>query len=187
MIGEENSSDKNDIRTGKSGYLGLKIFTGIIISILLTSAIYISAVKHGHQEKLIQVNQTYNKLRNRNKDIEKIKLQRVKFFREQELMVFPAKFSFQAANFIRKLSLIAPEAVSFKELHLDLKNRNLVFCLKGLIAGVSVNDKERVFESFYREFGSFYDLMQVSFSKQFSDKVSSDYSGFTISGELEIE
>ena len=78
---------------------------------------------------------------------------------------FPLKYSFSAANFVRKLSLIATEAVKLIEIEINPVSQGLTFSLRGLIKAVNNIEARAKFLQYYQALKRFEDILHMESSK----------------------
>jgi len=149
--------------------------------------VYISGIKNKHKSETYRIRGEYDLLRDKNAAIKKVKLQRVDFFVKQAFLTYPASSAFMVANFIRKLSLIAPRNLNLLQLNLEPLDQNISFILKGMVVGAREAKNKQILADFYRQMDSLDEVIQIfSSSIKPADK-NQEYIVFSINGELEVE
>jgi hypothetical protein len=172
---------------------GLAIAAAIIAAILIGSTFYFQSIKGSYEKKIENIRETYLSLSKNADVIEETKRLRVDFYKHRHYLDFPLKYSYFAANFIRKLSLIAAEAIELIEIEINPVIQGLTFSLKGQIKANNNIEARLKFNKFYQAVKQFEDILHIESSKvntQPGEKKPSSGEKqvrlyFTINGEVE--
>ncbi len=162
-------------------FLGIKIFAGFLAAVLIGVTIYVEGVKKTYGKEVDKVKDNYLRLSQNISLIENLKEKRANFFKNHFLLDFPLKYSFAAANFARRLSLIASPGLRLLDLDIQPKGQTFTFLLKARVRvkGGEKTDMQPKFLVFFQELESFADMVHVSYTAEGFD--------FTIEGEVELE
>ena len=144
--------------------LGLGISTAVIVSILMAGIVYFEGIKGSYRQDIQGVQKTFRSLSRNAGIIENTKLQRVDYFKKSLFADFPPRYSYSAANFIRRLSLITGEDIRLGKLEIKPGGQDFSFVLTGSIASVDNIAALGIFNRFSRELKEFEDMIEVSFS-----------------------
>jgi hypothetical protein len=144
---------------------GLAISAGIIAAILIGSTFYFQNIKASYEKKIENIRETYLSL-SKNADVmEETKRLRADFYKHRHYLDFPLEYSYSAANFVRKLSLIAAEAIELIEIEINPVNQGLTFLLRGRVKADNNIAARLTFNKFYRAVKQFEDILQIESSK----------------------
>jgi len=144
--------------------LGLGISTAVIVSILIAGIVYFEGIKGSYRQDIREMQKTFRSLSKNAGIIENTKLQRVAYFKKSFFVDFPPRYSFSAANFIRRLSLITGEEIRLGKLEIKPGGQDFSFVLTGGIASGDNIAALGIFNRFSRELKEFEDMIDVSFS-----------------------
>jgi hypothetical protein len=184
---------------------GLAIFAAIIAAILIGSFFYFQNIKGSYEKKIENLRETYLSLSKNADVIEETKRLRADFYKRRHYLDFLLKYSYSAANFLRKLSLIATEEIELLEIEINPLNQSLIFLLTGRIKADNHIEARSRFLEFYQAMKRFEDILHIESSKmnvkpgdKKPDRAKKRSPGkpgpgekqaglyFTISGEVEI-
>ena len=144
---------------------GLAIFAAIIAAILIVSTFYFQNIKSSYEKKIENIRETYLSLSKNADVIEETKRLRADFYKHRHYLDFPLKYSYSAANFVRKLSLIAAEAIELIEIEINPVNQGLTFSLRGQIKADNNIEARSKFLEFYQALKQFEDILHIESSK----------------------
>jgi len=144
--------------------LGLGISTAVIVSILIAGIVYFEGIKGAYRQDIQGIQKTFRSLSRNAGMIENTKLQRVDYFKKSFFMDFPPRYSFSAANFIRRLSLVTGKDIRLGKLEIKPGGQDFSFVLTGSIASGNNIAAQGIFNRFSRELKEFEDMIDVSFS-----------------------
>ena len=159
--------------------IGFIIAASIILIILTGVTIHFQKIKNSHQKEFEQVKKTYLSVNKNAAEIEKSKKQRIDFFKRRFYLNLPLKYTYSAANFTRKLSLIAAGKIRFTKMEITPGNHTFTFLLKGRIEADGKRAARSGFIAFYRELESLENVLRI--------KSSNAQGVFTVTGEIELE
>jgi len=172
---------------------GLAISAGIIAAILIGSTFYFQNIKGSYEKKIENIRETYLSLSKNADVIEETKRMRADFYKHRHYLDFPLKYSYSAANFVRKLSLITAEAIELIKIEINPVNQGLTFSLRGIIKADNNIEARSKYLEFYQALKQFEDILHIESSKV-NIKPGENKPGpeekqvklyFTINGELE--
>lgn len=186
-------------------FLGLAISAVIIAAVLTAGILYFQNIKESYKKKIENLRDTYQDLNRDASVIEETKRQRINFYKRRHYLDFPLKYSYAAADFIRRLSLIVPGKIKLIEVEINSADQSFTFLLYGKIKSDNNIKTKSKFLEFYRELEQFEDLIHIK-SSNLKVKPGENKSGthktkspvktgskdkqtelyFTINGEIEI-
>ncbi len=144
---------------------GLIISAAIIAAILIGSTFYFQNIKGSYEKKMESIRETYLSLSKNAEVIEETKKLRADFYKRRHYLDFPLKYSYSAANFVRKLSLIDAAAIELSEIEIDPVDQGLTFSLRGQIKAVNKIDARLKFREFYQAVEQFEEIIHIESSK----------------------
>jgi hypothetical protein len=144
---------------------GLAIAAAIIATILIGSTFYFQNIKGSYEKKIGNIRETYLSLSKNADAIEETNRLRADFYKHRHYLDFPLKYSYFAANFIRKLSLIAAEAIELIEIEINPVNQGLTFSLRGRVKADNNIAARSRFNKFYQAMKQFEDILHIESSK----------------------
>ena len=144
---------------------GLTIFAAIIAAILIVCTFYFEYIKGSYKKKIENTRETYLSLNKNTDSIEETKSLRADFYKHRHYLDFPLKYSFSAANFVRKLGLITAEAVKLIKIEINPVNQGLTFSLRGQIKAVNKIEARSKFLKYYQALKRFEDILHVQSPK----------------------
>ncbi len=144
--------------------VGLGISTTVIASILIAGAVYFEGIKASYRQDIEGTKKTFQSLSRNAGLIEETKHQRVDYFKKSFFAEFPPRYSYSAANFIRRLSLIATGDIRLRKLEIKPRGQDFAFVLTGSIAAGDNIAALGTFNRFFRKLKEFEDMMDVNFS-----------------------
>jgi hypothetical protein len=173
--------------------LGLGISAGILLVIMGFASFYLEGIKNRYREQILKKDKFFNMvdfkeveryrgfisklskdrqirankvLGQSNNPVEFINLTRKireGFYQREYFINFPLQFSFTAANFLRKLSVVISGKIHLSSLTIKLDKSNLDFSLNGVIS-----EEKKLLEKFldfYKKVENFNNILEVNFSK----------------------
>ncbi len=117
------------------GYWGLKIPAIIIFIIFAFVAYYIQGIKTKHQVERDTLKEKYNILEQEAAATDKVKKQRIDYFKKYFFLDFPSQFSYQSSDFTRRLSLIKPQDIKLTKIAIIPQRQTFSFTLTGSVNG----------------------------------------------------
>lgn len=177
----------------KRRYKGLAIFAAIIAAILIISTFYFQNIKGTYEKKIENIRETYLSLSKNADVIKETKRLRADFYKHRHYLDYPLQYSYSAANFVRKLSLIAAEAIELIEIEINPVTQGLTFSLRGQIKANNNIEARSKYLEFYQALKQFEDIFHIESSKV-KAKPGKEKPGpgerqvelhFTINGEIE--
>jgi hypothetical protein len=144
---------------------GLAISAAIIAMILIGSTFYFQNIKGSYEKKIENIRETYLSLSKNADVIEETKRLRADFYKRRHYLDFPLKYSYSAANFFRKLSLIAAEAIELIEIETNPVNQSLTFLLTGRVKADNNIEARSKFLEFYQALKQFEDILHIESSQ----------------------
>jgi hypothetical protein len=144
--------------------IGFSVSAAIIGAILISATIYFEGIKGSYKQDIRKIQRTYANLNTNAGQIAATKKQRADFFKRRYYLDFPMQYSYGAANFIRKLSLISADDIRLTELELKPGGQTFTFKLDGWIkAGDNIGAQSRFLE-FYRKLKDFEEIIDATSS-----------------------
>ncbi len=144
---------------------GLIIAGAIIAAILIGSTFYFQNIKGSYEKKMESIRETYLSLSKNADVIKETKKLRADFYKRRHYLDFPLKYSYSAANFVRKLSLIDAAAIELSEIEIDPVDQGLTFSLRGQIKAVNIIEARSKFREFYQAVEQFEEIIHIESSK----------------------
>lgn len=172
---------------------GLAISAAIIAAILIGSTVYFQNIKSTYEKKIENIRETYLSLSKNADVIEETKRLRADFYKHRHYLDFPLKYSYSAANFVRKLSLIAAETIKLIEIEINPVTQGLTFSLRGQIKADNNIEARSKYLEFFQGLKQFENILHIE-SPKVKAKPAEKKPGpgekqvelyFTINGELE--
>jgi hypothetical protein len=139
----------------------LAIAAAIIAAILIGSTVYFQNIKGSYEKKIEDIRETYLSLSKNADVIENTKKLRADFYKHRHYLDFPLKYSYSAANFVRKLSLIAAEKVELIEVEINPVTQGLTFSLSGQITADNNIKARSKYLEFYQALKQFEDILHI--------------------------
>ncbi|MCX6583568.1 MAG: hypothetical protein NT166_25625 [Candidatus Aminicenantes bacterium] len=145
-------------------YVGLWIFAVIIAIILTGSTFWLEKVKSSYKQDFERTQKTYLSHSRNATAMEETKQRRVEYYRNRFVADYPSRYSYGAADFMRRLSLIDAHGVELVKLEIIPHGQDLAFKLNvGVIAGNDTRAKG-IFSRFYDALKNFEDMIEIKFS-----------------------
>jgi len=144
--------------------IGLSISTIIILAILAVSTAHFEKIKSSYKEDLEKIDKTYRSMMGNMSVIEKTRKDRADFYKRRFYIDSPIKYSYAAADFIRRLSLVANEDVELMELEIEPFTQTFKFLLTGKINAPDNIAAQFKFLRFYQSVKRFEDMVRVESS-----------------------
>jgi hypothetical protein len=147
--------------------VGLWIFAAVIAIILTGSTYWLEKVKSSYRQDFERTQNTYLTLSQNEAAMEETKQRRVEYFRNCFFADYPSRYSYGAADFMRRLSLIDARdtrGVELVKLEIIPRGQDLAFNLN---VGVTANNNSRaqaIFSRFYQALQNFEDMIEINFS-----------------------
>jgi hypothetical protein len=164
-------------------FRGLRIFTGIVIAAMTAGAIYFQGVKNSHKKELDKTMANYHAIKENVSRVEKVKQQRIVFFKNRLLTDFPMQYSFVSANFIRRLSLIDSPGINLANIEIIPQGQGILFSIAGNVEKGNKIAMESKFSRFKSAVEAFDDIFLISSEKKQGES-SEKGPAFTIIGEI---
>lgn len=177
-------------------YVGLWVFAVIIAIILTGSTIWLEKVKSSYKQDIQRTQKNYLDVSRNAAAMEETKQRRVEFFRNRFFADYPSRYSYGAADFMRRLSLMGARdtrGVELIKLEITPHGQDLTFNLN---IGVTANNNSRaqaIFSQFYRTLQNFEDMIEINFSTANVSPAPAPYVGgkvkllYNIAGAIELE
>ncbi|MCP5103644.1 MAG: hypothetical protein GY950_09710 [bacterium] len=146
--------------------LGLTVSAVVIGSILVAGAFWLEKVKGSYKQDIEGTRKTFLSLSKNAALIESTRQLRAGYFRKRFFADFPPRYSYGAANFVRRLSLVTPDGVKLGKLELNptAAGQAFSFALNGSIIADDNIGAQAAFLRFYQQLKDFEDMVQISFS-----------------------
>lgn len=144
--------------------LGLGISAAVIIAILIAGTFYFEGVKSSYRQDIEGTQKTYLSLSQNAAQIESTRRQRIDYYKKSFFADVPPRYSYSAANFIRRLSLITPEEISLGKMEIKPRGEDFSFILTGSIASSDNIAALGSFNRFFQDLKAFEDMIEVNFS-----------------------
>jgi len=148
-----------------SRLVGMGVAVGVVLTILGGSVFYFEGIMGSYRQDLKRIRQTYQTLKNNAQAINDTKRERTHFFKRRYFLDFPVQFSYTAANFVRKLSLISDKEIQLLEIVINPGTQSIKFKLDGRIKSADNISAQSRFLQFYRKLKEFDDILDISSSK----------------------
>ncbi|HLP46529.1 MAG TPA: hypothetical protein VK469_11300 [Candidatus Kapabacteria bacterium] len=164
--------------------VGLKIFTIVIAVIMAGSTTWFEMEKYSHRKVRNQIQNTYRSLSQNATAMEDTKHQRVEYFKNRFLADFPSRYSYGAADFMRRLNLIDARGIVLDKLEISPHGQDLAF---NLIIGVNApgSSAQGIFSRYYQALKDFEGMVEINFSSMKPD--TGNIKKFKIIGAIELE
>lgn len=183
---------KEQSRRNHRRYVGLWIFAVIIAILLIGSTIQLEKVKSSYRQDIERTQKTYLPLSQNEAAMGETKQRRVEYFTNRFFTDFPSRYSYGAADFMRRLSLIDARGVELVKVEIIPHGQDLAFNLN---VGVIANNNSRgqaTFSRFYQALKNFEDMIEINFSTNNANPTSPAVRGkvkldFKITGVIELE
>jgi len=169
----------------KKKFWGLRIFSGLVILMMIGGVIYFQDVKNTHQKELDNAKADYRAIKEKVSRVENIKQKRIDFFKNRLLADLPAKYFFVSADFIRRLSLIAAPGITLSGIEITPGRHSVRFSIAGSVTRTNQTIMESRFFRFKQAIEAFDDVMLVSGQKK-REETAGRGLDFTIEGEIEL-
>lgn len=144
--------------------VGLGISTTVIVAILIAGTFYFEGIKRSYRQDIEGTQKTYLSLSRNAAQIESTRRQRIDYYKKSFFADVPPRYSYSAANFIRRLSLITPEEIGLGKLEIKPQGQDFSFVLTGSIASEDNSAALTSFNRFFQDLKSFEDMIEVNFS-----------------------
>jgi len=144
--------------------VGLGISTAVIASILIAGTVYFVGIKGSYRQDIKGTQKTFQSLSRDAGLIENTRHQRVDYFKKSFFAEFPPRYSYSAADFIRRLSLITAEDIRLGKLEIKPRGQDFSFVLTGSIASGDNIAALGAFNRFFRKLKEFEDMVEINFS-----------------------
>lgn len=157
------SEYKERARLGRR-LLGFTISASIIGAILVAGFIYFEGIKSSYKKDIEKIRSTYTGLNANATQMLETKKERANFFMRRFYLDFPLRYSYGAANFIRKISLISAKDISLSELEMIPTGQVFTFKLSGRIKAEDNIGAQSRFLEFYRSLRDFEEIIDATSS-----------------------
>lgn len=147
-----------------SRLIGLTISTIIIGAIMFGSTVYFEGIKSNYTDDIAKIEETYNSLSKNAVTIDLTKKQRAAFYKHQYYRNHPTAYSFSAADFTRRLSLISSPEIELEEMVITPGSQSFKFVLSGSIKADDNIKAQNKFLQFFAALKRFDDIVQVDSS-----------------------
>lgn len=144
--------------------VGLGISAAVIAAILIAATVYFEGIKGSYRQDIEGTQKTFQSLSRDADLIEKTRHRRVDYFKKSFFAEFPPRYSYSAANFIRRLSLITAEDIRLGKLEIKPRGQDFSFVLTGSIPSGDNISALGAFNRFFRRLKEFEDMVDVNFS-----------------------
>lgn len=144
--------------------LGLSISAIVVGSILIGSTIWFERVRASYKKDIRDLQKTYLSLSKNAATIENTKHLRIDYFKKRFFAEIPVRYSYGAADFVRRLSQIVTEKVSLTNLDIDPRGQDFSFVLNGSIIADDNIGAQAEFLRFYQQLKEFEDMIDITFS-----------------------
>lgn len=144
--------------------LGLSISAIVVGAILIGSTIWFERVRASYKKDIRDLQKTFLSLSNNAAAIENTKRLRIDYFKKRFFTEIPVRYSYGAANFVRRLSLIVTENISLVNLDIKPRGQDFAFVLNGSITADDNIGAQAAFLRFYQQLKEFEDMMDITFS-----------------------
>ena len=148
--------------------------------ILLTG--YVSVIKAGSRKDLKEIEKSLDSLFRQNAAIKQTKIQRIGFLEKQFFMSHPRRFVFAIADLLESLDRATPA-----QLRIAPRNRNLRFCLSGLVRIADPGSARHFLNRFLDRLRTFKEMVEIFLTLPKTETKVILPLLFRIEGELEIE
>lgn len=153
--------------------------------ILLTG--YVSVIKAGSRKDLKEIEKSLDSLFRQNAAIKQTKIQRIGFLEKQFFMSHPRRFVFAIADLLESLDRATPAQLELTELRIAPRNRNLRFCLSGLVRIADPGSARHFLNRFLDRLRTFKEMVEIFLTLPKTETKVILPLLFRIEGELEIE
>ena len=136
----------------------------ILIGALIVGTVYFENIKAGYKEDIKKIQKTYDELTVNASSISRTKQQRAEYFTRRFYIDFPVKYSYSAADFIRRLSLVTTSEVELVHLEVMPGNQSFTFKLDGRIKAEDNIRAQSRFLRFYQRIKVFENMIDAKSS-----------------------
>ena len=144
--------------------IGLGISAAVIAVILIGSTIHFQNIKGSYEKDIRDLSQTYLSMNKNAGIMEETRQKRADFYKRRYYIDYPLKYSYTAANFVRRLTLIPTEGIDLTEIEINPASQSLTFLLHGKIKADNTIVAQSKFLDFYRELKQFEDIIRIESS-----------------------
>ncbi|MCP4152800.1 MAG: hypothetical protein GY757_34020 [bacterium] len=144
--------------------VGLAISVAIIATILIGSTLWFEKVKNSYQQDINGIKKTFLSLSKNAAQINSTKHQRANFYKKRFFADIPIRFSYGAANFIRRISLLVTPEVELGKLKVKPRAQDFTFTLTGSIKAPDNISAQAQFLRFYKQLKNMDEMEQITFS-----------------------
>lgn len=144
--------------------VGLWIFTIVIIVILTGTTIWFEKIKSSYNKDIDGTQKIYLALSQNATAMDETKHRRVEYFRNRFFADFPFRYSYGAADFMRRLSLVGVKGIEPVKLAITPHGQDLAFELNiSVTAGNNIRAQE-IFSRYYRAMKNFEDITEINYT-----------------------
>ena len=147
--------------------VGLWIFAGVIAIILIIGTSWLEKVKSSYRQDIERTQKTYLSHSRNAAAVEETKQRRVEYYRSRFFADYPSRYSYGAADFMRRLSLIDARdtrGVELVKLEIIPRGQDLAFNLNVGVTADNNNRAQGIFSRFYQALQNFEDMIEINFS-----------------------
>jgi len=168
----------------KRKHIGFFIIISICLALLLGLSIYLEKVKGTHQLKYNDEREAYQKIRQREEQIDMVKEERVAFYKKIFFIDLPQSSSYRASDFIRSLSILVPKHIFLNRCVIQSKFSTMEFKLKGFLYGLSGQQSLAKFKNFIQSLQVLDNVDSLDYYQTYESARSRLL--FIIEGEIEL-
>jgi hypothetical protein len=173
-------------KTGRPGrFIVTGIFAVVIAAGLVAGALHFEGVKNSYKREIAGIQETYGPLSQKAALTEETRKKRTDFYKRRFYLDFPLQSSYAAANFIRKITLVAPGEIQFSEIEIRPAAQTFVFLLSGYIKTDNTIKAQTILFKFRQALSRFDDVLGMESAA--SEPGPAEKQGglyFTIRGEI---
>jgi shikimate kinase len=96
--------------------------------------------------------------------MEETKQRRVEYFRNRFFANYPSRYSYGAADFMRRLSLIDARGVELGKLEIIPRGQDISFNLNVSVTAANDSHAQGIFSRFYQALKNFEDIIEINFA-----------------------
>jgi hypothetical protein len=185
--GQQQSEEDFKNKAKRPGrFLVTGIFAVVIAAVLIAGAFHFEPIKNKYKQEIAKVEKTYVPLSKNAALTENTKKKRAEFYKRRFYIDFPLQYSYAAANFIRKITLIAAREIQFNEIEIQPGNQTFTFLLTGYVKTENKTKARTILSKFHQTLSRYYEILHIESSTSKPGTAQKQVElYFTIQGEVE--
>jgi hypothetical protein len=163
-----------------------RVLLAVIAAFLIAGVVHFERVKNAYKQEIAEIRKTYDPLIQNAALTEETKKKRVDFYKRRLYIDSPVRYAYAAADFIRKITLIAPKEITFSEIRLQPADQAFTFSLTGRLNADNKTDVHMIFYWFRRYIMRFEEVFRLKPAKKKYETAAGHVElYFTLRGEVQ--